>query len=180
MTEKLSKLRSLDRKQHRPQKCPFQSCFTHRTAQFTQAIPQFPQFTCRHHHGIISRHIRFQQFIQKMSIAWYIPLQIPLLTPHFGVRGGVMVKALRYKPAGRGFDSRCCYWNFSVTKSTGVLSWGKGGRCLRLTTLPPSCAVVMKSGKLNFLEPSGPLQACNGTALTFFTAHFTLSFLLFG
>jgi len=23
----------------------------------------------------------------------------------------------------------------------------------------------MKSGKLNFLEPSGPLQACNGTAV---------------
>ena len=23
----------------------------------------------------------------------------------------------------------------------------------------------MKSGNLNFLEPSGPLQACNGTAL---------------
>jgi len=23
----------------------------------------------------------------------------------------------------------------------------------------------MKSGSLNFLEPSGPLQACNGTAL---------------
>ena len=42
---------------------------------------------------------------------------------------------------------------------------GKGGRCVRLTTLPLSCAVVMKSGKLNFLEPSGPLQACNGTAL---------------
>jgi len=33
--------------------------------------------------------------------------------------------------------------------------------------LPPSCAVVMKSGKLNFLEPSGPLQACNGTDLPF-------------
>ena len=31
--------------------------------------------------------------------------------------------------------------------------------------LPPSCAVVMKSGNLNFLEPSGPLQVCNGTAL---------------
>ena len=30
--------------------------------------------------------------------------------------------------------------------------------------LPPSCAVVMKSGNFNFLEPSGPLQACNGTA----------------
>jgi hypothetical protein len=25
----------------------------------------------------------------------------------------------------------------------------------------------MKSGNLNFLEPSGPLQACNETALTF-------------
>ena len=34
-----------------------------------------------------------------------------------------------------------------------------------LTTLPPSCAVVMESANLNALEPSGPLQACNGTAL---------------
>ena len=41
---------------------------------------------------------------------------------------------------------------------------GECGRCVRLT-LPPSCAVVMKSGNLNFLEPHGPLQACNGTAL---------------
>ena len=41
----------------------------------------------------------------------------------------------------------------------------KIGRCVRLTTLPPSCAVVTKSGSLNFLETSGPLQACNGTAL---------------
>ena len=34
-----------------------------------------------------------------------------------------------------------------------------------MTTLPNSYAVVMKSGNLNFLELSGPLQACNGTAL---------------
>jgi len=34
-----------------------------------------------------------------------------------GARGGVVVKALRYKPAGRGFDSRWYHWNFSVTKS---------------------------------------------------------------
>jgi hypothetical protein len=32
-----------------------------------------------------------------------------------GVRGGVVVKALRYKLSGRGFDSRWCHWNFSVT-----------------------------------------------------------------
>ena len=31
--------------------------------------------------------------------------------------------------------------------------------------LPPSCAVVTKSGNLNFLEPFGPVQACNGTVL---------------
>ena len=39
--------------------------------------------------------------------------------------------------------------------------------------LPPSCAVVTKSGSLNFMEPSGPVQACNGTALPFyvFGAH---------
>ena len=44
---------------------------------------------------------------------------------------------------------------------------GKGCRCVRLRTLQLSCAVVMKSGNLNFLELSGPLQACNGTALPF-------------
>ena len=33
--------------------------------------------------------------------------------------------------------------------------------------LPPSCAVVTKSGNLNFLEPSGPVQACNETDLPF-------------
>jgi hypothetical protein len=39
--------------------------------------------------------------------------------------------------------------------------------------LPPSCAVVTKSGNLNFLEPSGPLRACNGTALPFTIYLFT-------
>ena len=29
-------------------------------------------------------------------------------TNNRGARGGVVVKALRYKPAGRGFDSRWC------------------------------------------------------------------------
>jgi len=56
---------------------------------------------------------------------------------------------------------------------------GKDGRCVRLTTLPPSCTVVMKSGNLNFLEPSGSLQACNGIALPLHLHFFTLTFVNF-
>ena len=41
---------------------------------------------------------------------------------------------------------------------------GKGGLCVRLATLPPSC--VLKSGCLNLLEPLGSVQACNGIALS--------------
>ena len=26
-----------------------------------------------------------------------------------------LVGALHYKPEGRGFDSRCCHWHFSLT-----------------------------------------------------------------
>ena len=33
--------------------------------------------------------------------------------------------------------------------------------------LPPYCAIVTKSGSLNFSEPSGPVQACYRTALPF-------------
>jgi len=31
-----------------------------------------------------------------------------------GTRGGTR-EALRYKSEGRGFDSRWCHWNFSLT-----------------------------------------------------------------
>ena len=71
--------------------------------------------------------------------------------------------------------ARCSFvslWYIKVLQSSqkwvpGTFPGGKGGRCIRLTTLPPSCAAVTKSGILNFLEPSGSVQACNGTALPF-------------
>ena len=96
------------------------------------------------------------------------------------------VEALHYKPEGRGFDSRWCHWNFSLTYSfrphygpgvdsgsnrneyRGYLLGGKGGRCVGLTTLPPSCA-----GCLEIWEPQHPgtLRDCNGIALPFYLAH---------
>jgi hypothetical protein len=104
-----------------------------------------------------------------------------------GDRRGTVVKVLRYKSDGRWFDPRWCHWNWNnpadrimilgstqllTEMSTRSLPGGKGSRCVGLTTLPPSCAVVMKSGKLNFLEPSGPLQACKGNALPFLPLYY--------
>jgi len=72
-----------------------------------------------------------------------------------------LVEALGYKPGGRGFRSRLCHWNFSLTWSfrpncgAGVGSaynrnecqeyfvGSKGGRCVRMTTLPLICAVCL-------------------------------------
>ena len=85
-----------------------------------------------------------------------------------------LVEALRYKPEGRGFDSRWCHLGFSLFRShcdPGVDSasnrneyreyflGGKGGRCVGLTTLPPSC-----DDCLEILEPQPPgtLWACPG------------------
>jgi hypothetical protein len=48
--------------------------------------------------------------------------------------------------------------------STRNISWGgKGGRCVGLTTLAPSYINCLEI--LNLLEPSGPVQACNGIGL---------------
>jgi hypothetical protein len=82
-----------------------------------------------------------------------------------------LVEALRFKPESRGFDSRWCHWNFSFPQSfrphygPGVDSpsnrneyqeyllggGGKVGRCIRLTTLSPSCAEY-----LEIWEPQTP------------------------
>jgi hypothetical protein len=45
----------------------------------------------------------------------YIQGRKQFYTEYLGARGGAVVEALRYKPEGRGIDSRWCYWNFSLT-----------------------------------------------------------------
>ena len=102
-----------------------------------------------------------------------------------------MVKALRYKPEGRGFDFRWCHWNFLLTLSfrphygPGVDSAsnrneyqeyflrGKGGRCVGLTTLSPSCADCLEIWEP---QPPGTLRACPGLKRDCFTFTFTFTF----
>ena len=89
-----------------------------------------------------------------------------------------LVETLRYKPEGRGFDSRWCHWNFSVTYSFRPLyvpavdsasnrneyqeyflggEGGRGGRCVGLTTLLPSCADCLEIWEP---QPPGTLRVC--------------------
>jgi len=88
-----------------------------------------------------------------------------------------LVEAPRYKTRGRGFDSRWCNWSFSLTQSfrwyyghgfdsasnrneyQEYLLGGKGGRCVGLTTSPPSSADCLEIWEP---EPPGNLRACPG------------------
>jgi hypothetical protein len=51
------------------------------------------------------------------SVLFVFGIQPDLLIHVECVRGAVaqLVEALLYKPKGRGFDSRWCHWNFSLT-----------------------------------------------------------------
>ena len=63
-------------------------------------------------------------------------------------------------------DSSMCPGAYSASKNEyRNTPGGKGGRCIRLTTYHLHVPIVKKSGGLNLLEPCGPVQACNGTAL---------------
>jgi len=45
---------------------------------------------------------------------------------------------------------------------------GKGGWCIGLTTLPPSCANCPEICEPQPPGPSGPVQACHGIVLPFY------------
>ena len=52
----------------------------------------------------------------------------------------------------------------------------KDGRCVGLTTLSPHVLITLKSGNLNLLEPSGPIQVSTATAYVFITRSMWISF----
>jgi hypothetical protein len=86
-----------------------------------------------------------------------------------------LVEALCYKLVGRGFDSRWCHWNFSLTILPAALYGpgvdsasnkneyqkyflgGKGGRCVALTTLPSSRADCLEIWEP---RPPGTVRPC--------------------
>jgi hypothetical protein len=110
-------------------------------------------------------------------------LGTPSVDHEWSQRVALLVAALHYKPAGRGFDSRWCHWNFLLTQSfrphygPGVHSVSdrneyqeylvvvKAAGALGWQPYHLHVATVLKSGRLNFLEHSGPIQACTGIAL---------------
>jgi hypothetical protein len=53
-----------------------------------------------------------QDFSTAMQVFYYFS---PIFTKGGTLLVAQLVEALRYKPEGRGFDSRWCHWNFSLT-----------------------------------------------------------------
>jgi len=43
-----------------------------------------------------------------------LPSETNFIQPAIDMAVAQLVEALRYKPEGRGFDSRWCHWNFSL------------------------------------------------------------------
>jgi hypothetical protein len=59
---------------------------------------------------------------------------------------------------------------FNRSENQEYFLGGKGGRCWKPYHFP--VPIVLKSGNLNLLEPSGPVQACAGIAVPFHCSCF--------
>ena len=80
---------------------------------------------------------------------------------------GQLIEAQRYKPEGRGFDSRLCHWNFSLTYyfRPNYMVLGSTQPLTEMSTRNILTTLSWNLGGRNLLERSGPVQACKGIAL---------------
>ena len=105
---------------------------------------------------------------------------LPQLSLHvYGLEGGghalaQLVEALHCKPGGRGFDWHNPSVRAMALGSTQPLTEmstrniSKGVKAAGTSGWQPyhlNVPIVLKSGILTLLDPSGPVQACNGVAL---------------
>ena len=67
-----------------------------------------------------------------------------------------------YNPSGPGVDSAS-----NTDEYQEYFLGGTGGRCVGLTTFSTFMCRLSWNLSLSLLEPSGPVQACNGIALPF-------------
>ena len=91
----------------------------------------------------------------------------------------ILIAGMRYKSEGRGFDSRWFHCNFYWHNPSGrTRSISCGVEVADAHSWQPyhlHVPTVLKHGSLNLLEPSGPVQTCNGIALPllFFQGRFS-------
>jgi hypothetical protein len=60
--------------------------------------------------------------------------------------------------------------------STRKIPGSKAGRCVRLIAYHLHLPNVKKIRGLNLMDPHGPVQACSGTALLYFTVIYYLNY----
>ena len=85
-----------------------------------------------------------------------------------------LVEALRYKPEGRGFDSRWCHGILLWHNPSLALGFTRGVKTAGVWGWQPyhlHVPIVTKFGSLNLLEPSGYVQVCNGVAWRALVCH---------
>ena len=132
-----------------------------------------PDYTvlCNLDHNVFTTDILRCSFCYFYSIQFVNNCQFEMFMRHYKYIYIYIIKSFRshYGPGVDSASNRNEYQEYFL----GV----KAARCVRLTTLPPSCAVVTKSGSLNFLEPSGPFQACNGTDLNLLYIYIYILFI---